>query len=448
MRTTDFDTDECRVIGLVLDDPRRFDDLIRRSGRALFASGHALEMFDAIERCRNRHGRIIREVVYGILRESQGAAGAQLLMEEASRAAEIGTWSDSARLLEHRAHRRRIWEAGQAIRTKAEDPDVSPSDLDAETIRLATEAVQGRELVDAVQIGDVANSLLARLEQLEEDAPLIKAIPCGLADLNQRLKGLRAKCLYTIGAGTGIGKTHLTLHVAQAAAERGHTVLFVSLEMDRDALLERMVTRQVGNFDLSTRVTGDVKNRVTTGVSKIAGLPFFICDNREVGVQHVQSLARVLDAQWGIDLVVVDYLTMLDDPPGRMEKRHAVAHNVKKLRSLAGEINAPVVMVSQVNRNLADRKNKRPEISDLYESAVIEQHSDGILLLHREDKYTDHSAYHYEMVKGVMEIHVAKLRYAADGMRVFVRLDAERSVLQDMSAEGVKRYLEGLRNAK
>lgn len=448
MTVTDFDTDESRVLGLVLEDARRFDDLERRGGRALLSSKHARALYDALVQCRDRRGRVIREVVYGILRSDVGPVEAQALMEHASGEAAFGSWDESMALLEERAHRQRIWEAAQAIAQVSRDDSLSASDVDAETIRLATEAVSGRELVDAVQIGEAAWSLLQRLDELEEGAPLVKAIPCGLSELNAKLKGLRAKCLYTVGAGTGVGKTHLTLHLAHHAAMTGHTVLFVSLEMDRDALLERMVARYVGDFDLSRRVTAEVKTRVVDGVSKIAGLPFFICDNREIGVRHIQSLARVLDAQWGIDLIVVDYLTMLEDPPGMREKRHAVAYNVKKLRALAGEIGAPVIMVSQLNRALAGRQDKRPEISDLYESGVIEQHSDAILLLHREEKWTDETAAHYTKIQGVMEIDVKKVRYAKDGGKVYVKLDAERSVLRDMNVDEKRRYLEGLRDAK
>ena len=445
---TDFDASESRVLGLVLEDGRRFDDLERRGGKTLFTSKHARTVYDALVACRDRHGRVIREVVYGILRSDVGPVEAQALMEHTSSEAAFGSWSDSMALLEERAHRRRIYEAAQAIAQVARDENLSLADIDAETIRLATEAVSGRELVDAVQIGEVARDLLYRIDQLEAGQSLVKAIPCGLAELNAKLKGLRAKCLYTIGAGTGVGKTHLTLHIAHHAAMKGHTVLFVSLEMDRDALLERMVARYAGEIDWSRPLTEDVKNRVIDGVSKVAGLPLFICDNREIGVRHIQSLARVLNAQWGIDMIVVDYLTMLEDPPGVREKRHAVAHNVKKLRALAGEIGAPVLLVSQINRSLSERADKRPLITDLYESGVIEQHSDAILLLHREEKWTDPEAPHYAEIAGVMEINVAKVRYARDGGKVYAKLDAERSILRDMTADEKMRYLEGLRDAK
>ena len=448
MQSTRFDNAESCVLGLVLDDPRRFDDLERRGGRALFAATQSRALYDALIACRDRHGRVIREVVYGILRSDVGSVEAQAIMEHVADEAALGSWETSVALLEERAHRRRVWEAGKAIAQTAADENIKPADLDAEAIRLVTEAVSGRELVDAVQIGDVARSLLQRIDQLEAGAPLVKAIPCGIASLNARLKGLRAKCLYTIGAGTGVGKTHLTLHMAHHAATHGHTVLFVSLEMDRDAILERLLARYAGRIDWSAKLTEDVKTRVIDGVSKVAGLPLFICDNREIGVRHIQSLARVLDAQWGIDMIVVDYLTMLEDPPGVREKRHAVAHNVKKLRALAGELGVPVLLVSQINRSLTERADKRPMITDLYESGVIEQHSDAILLLHREEKWTPPDAPHYEAVKGIMEINVAKLRYAEDGGTVYVGLDADRSVIDDLDPWAKRRYLEAIKSAK
>jgi len=82
--------------------------------------------------------------------------------------------------------------------------------------------------------------------------------------------------------------------MAHHAATKGHTVLMVSLEMDRYAIMERLVARYAGKVDWSMRLTPEIKNRIIDGVTKIAGLPFFICDNREVGVRHIQSLARVL----------------------------------------------------------------------------------------------------------------------------------------------------------
>jgi len=448
MTRTDYDADEMRVLALVLDDGRRFDDLERRGGRSLFASKHARTVFDAVVQCRDRHGRVIREVVYGILRQGVGPAEAQILMDHLISEAVYGDWDDSLALLQDRAHRRRIYEAAQAIAQTARNEELSPSEIDAETIRLATEAVSGRELVDAVQIGDVARDLVHRLDQLEAGQSLVKAIPCGLIELNMRLKGLRSGCLYTVGAGTGVGKTHLTLHMAHHAATNGHTVLMVSLEMDRYAIMERLVARYAGKVDWSMRLTPEIKNRIIDGVTKIAGLPFFICDNREIGVRHIQSLARVLDAQWGIDLIVVDYLTMLEDPPGVREKRHAVAHNVKKLRALAGELGVPVLLVSQINRSLTERSDKRPMITDLYESGVIEQHSDAILLLHREEKWADKEAPWYGDIAGIMEIHVAKVRYAEDGARVYAKLDAERSILRDLTPDETFAYLEAIKRAK
>src|SRR5690606_7820523 len=179
----DLDVAESRVLGLVFEDERRFDDLERRGGRVLLASQYARTLYDACAQCRERHGRVIREVVYGILRSDVGPVEAQAIMDSAASEAMFGAWETSLGLLEERAHRRRVWEAAQAIAQTARNEEVSPSDLDAEAIRLVTEAVSGRELVDAVQIGDVARNLLHRLDQLEAGVPLVKAIPCGLSEL-------------------------------------------------------------------------------------------------------------------------------------------------------------------------------------------------------------------------------------------------------------------------
>lgn len=440
--------DELRVLGLVLEDVRRFDDVLRH-GDLLFGTKEGITLFEACKKCHEKRGRVIPEVVQGYLRRAVRPDEARYIVDTAIEASAFASWEESLRILADRAHRRRIVQAASSILQAANNEEMSAADLDAEAIRLITEAISGRELVDAVTIGEVAERLL---DDLDSKKPLVKAIPAGLVSLNSRLKGLRSGCLYTVGAATGMGKTHLMMHIAYNASKQGHVGLIVSLEMDRYALRDRMLARFAGSYDLSRVIDADLRGKLEYAVSEVAGLPLYICDNRSIGVQHVQSLARVLEARHGLDYIIVDYLTLLNDPPGVREKRHAVGHNVKELRALAGELQVPMIVVSQVNRSLAHRDDKRPKISDLYESAVIEQHSDGILLLHREGKYI-HDA-HGEVppeVDGVMEIEIAKLRYAPDGGKVYVRLDAGTSTLRDMERHEMQDYLiylEAMRRGK
>src|SRR5690606_11709982 len=131
-------------------------------------------------------------------------------------------WEESLGILADRAHRRRIVQAASSILQAANNEEMSAADLDAEAIRLITEAISGRELVDAVTIGEVAERFL---DDLDSKKPLVKAIPTGLVSLNSRLKGLRSGCLYTVGAGTGMGKTHLMMHMAYNASKQGHVGL-------------------------------------------------------------------------------------------------------------------------------------------------------------------------------------------------------------------------------
>lgn len=435
--------EELRVLGLVLEDVRRFEDVLRH-GDMLFATKEGTALYEACKECHEKRGRVVPELVQGTLRRKVGPTEAREILDLAVELATISQWDESLKILVDRAHRRRIIQAAGAILQAARNEDMRVEDLDAEAIRLVTDAVMKRDLVEAVTIGDVATKWL---DDIETKKGLIKAIPIGLVELNNRLKGLRGGCLYTIGAGTGIGKTHLVIHICHFASSRGYVGLLVSLEMSRYDICQRMVARLAGPFDLAEKVDGELKDRLEDAVSKVAGLPLYICDNRYMGAQHVQSLARILQAKHGIDYLVVDYLTLLQDPTGVKEKRHAVAENVKALRALAGELNIPVIIVSQVSRNLAERRDKRPKMTDLYESAVIEQHSDAILLLHREEKYR-FDAYNWcpPEIEGVMEIEVSKVRYARDGGRVYAKLDAGRSILRDMNTQEIREYLKALKS--
>src|SRR5690606_8188272 len=139
-----------------------------------------ITLFEACKKCHEKRGRVIPEVVQGYLRRAVRPDEARYIVDTAIEASSLARWEESLRILADRAHRRRIVQAASNILQAANNEEMSASDLDAEAIRLITEAISGRELVDTVTIGEVAERLL---DDLDSKKPLVKAIPTGLVSL-------------------------------------------------------------------------------------------------------------------------------------------------------------------------------------------------------------------------------------------------------------------------
>ena len=302
------------------------------------------------------------------------AAAIELAQEAAPMAALAAQHADSIRTA---AQRRALIAEGMALAQDAQDPERSVREL-ADGARAHLDKIAG-ELPSSGTLGGV-DALCNFYTQLT-GGPIEPVVRFGFAKIDEALCIAGPK-LVVIGARPSVGKSALLLHLAINAICAGKRVLLVSLEMDADELLGRMVARLSGvsSSDIGARKLTDAQLlSVTEGMASLPGDRFAVCTAART-VRDVRREALRMRANGGLDLVAVDYLQLLDAGRKTSNRVEAVGDITRSMKLLACELGVPILTASQLNR--ASERNDAPHLSDLRESGSIEQDADAVLLLH------------------------------------------------------------------
>lgn len=258
-------------------------------------------------------------------------------------------------------------------------------------------------------IKDVLSGFVDTLEQRFANEGQLRGVPSGLNDLDSLLLGFRPSSLYVIAARPTMGKTAFMGQSAINAAAMGYSVGIVSAEMTAEQLAERMVAA-TGRIDAHQLGTGKLDDddwpRLTNAVSRLSANRLLFFDKPSCTIADITLQAREWSLSGGLDILFVDYLSLLK-PDGKHETRsREVGDMAQGLKQLARTLKIPVVCLAQLSRKCEERPNKRPINADLRDSGEIEQEADAILFLYRDEVYhpdTDS--------KGVAEIIVRKNRH-------------------------------------
>ena len=233
-------------------------------------------------------------------------------------------------------------------------------------------------------------------------------MPTSYHDFDELTGGLQKSDLVILAARPSMGKTALALGMAYGAAiSHGKTVGIFSLEMSATQLVQRLLSMETGINSHRLRM-GDVDEgefeRMVRAIGRLSEANIFIDDQAGASIMDIRSKARRLQAENGLDLVVIDYLQLMSGR--RTENRvQEISEISRGLKGLARELNVPVLALSQLSRAVETRSDHRPMLSDLRESGSIEQDADLVLFIYREDKYDQETE-----KQGVAEIIVAKHR--------------------------------------
>jgi replicative DNA helicase len=279
-----------------------------------------------------------------------------------------------------------------------------------------------------VPLRDLVTGSFDAIQQLQEHKGLVTGVPTGFVDLDERTSGLQPSDLIIVAARPAMGKTSFTLNIAQHVGTRTEkTVGFFSLEMSKEQLFMRLLTSEAridahrlrGGF-LSDKDYG----RLSTALGTLAEARVFIDDTPSIGVLEMRAKARRLKAEHGLDLLVVDYIQLMQGR-GRFENRQLELASISRaMKGLAKELRIPIVALSQLSRAPEGRKDRRPQLSDLRESGALEQDADVVLFIYREDQYEP-----TEENEGVAEIIIGKQRNGPTGtvrlafLKEFTRFD-------------------------
>jgi len=246
----------------------------------------------------------------------------------------------------------------------------------------------------------------------------------GFGVLDEYLGGLQRSDLVVLGARPSLGKTSLSLGIARhAAGEYGAKVGLFSLEMSREAVVQRFLAAEA---DVDSRrlrigqISEEEKERLMAATGPLSEMPIFVDDTPQPRVAEIRSKARRLYHERGVDLIIVDYLQLIQGE-GRIDNRvQEISQITRSLKALARELDVPVLAVSQLSRALEMRTSHRPQLSDLRESGSIEQDADVVLFIHREDAYLSEEEWERQnpgqpYPRGVATIIIAKHRNGPTG---------------------------------
>ncbi|MFH9354180.1 replicative DNA helicase [Kitasatospora sp. NPDC017646] len=297
-----------------------------------------------------------------------------------------------AQIVHESAVLRRLVEAGTRIAgmgyAAEGDVDEIVNAAQAEVMALADQASDD----GAAPLMDGMDVTMTKVEDRKHNKGRITGVPTGFADLDQLTQGLQAGQMIVIAARPAVGKSTLALDIARSASitHRLTTALF-SLEMGREEIQLRAVSAE-GRVALhhlrSGEMTDDDWVRSGRAISRMTDAPLLIDDNPVQSALSIAARCRKIKQRRGLDLVIVDYLQLLQGAGRRAENRQQeVSDMSRNLKLLTKQLGVPVIALSQLNRGPEQRADKRPMISDLRESGSIEQDADVVILLHREDAY-------------------------------------------------------------
>ncbi len=259
-----------------------------------------------------------------------------------------------------------------------------------------------------VPIKSVLEEAFNRIDELHKDGNKFRGIPTEFHDLDNILAGLQKSDLVVLAARPSIGKTTLALDIARNISVKSKTPVGIfSLEMSSDQLVDRLIAAQAG-VDLWRLRTGKLKSDDFQKIGEAMGIlseaPIFIDDTATANIIEMRTVARRLQAEHKLGLIIIDYLQLME---GRSNENRVqeISEISRGLKNLAKELNIPVLALSQLSRAVESRPDQIPKLSDLRESGSIEQDADVVLFLYREDRVKPDTPN-----KNIVEVHIAKHR--------------------------------------
>ena len=314
-------------------------------------------------------------------------------------------------VLEH-SHRRKLLKASGRIEllAMAMDKEIhSVLDEAEQTIFTASDDAIGDGLVG---VNDVLEGAIERIEEIENRGTGLSGLPTYFADLDYYLSGLQEGNLIVLASRPSMGKSSLGLNISTNASKEGKVVAFFSLEMTKEELVQRVLFSEakVTSGDARKGQLGPEKwSRVVEAASKVNSLPLYFDDAPVITVTDIRAKSRRLKSSKGLDLIVVDYLQLMQSSSGD-NRQQEIAEISRNLKNLARELRVPILALSQLNRAAEAREDKRPRLGDLRESGAIEQDADIVMMLYRDDYYNPGTE-----IPGVAEVNIVKNRSGQTG---------------------------------
>lgn len=406
---------EQSVLGGLLLDNRRWDEVTELIAADDFYSHTHREIFRAaIALCEENHPADVVTVAERLEQDGRldAVGGLAYLGTLARNTPSAGNLTAYARIVRERAILRNLIGAANDIVERAYRPEGrSPGEIldHAEQVIFEISSRDSRRRTGFMPIKGLLTQAIDRIEELfQSDSPLT-GVPTGFSRLDEMTSGLQPSDLVIIAGRPSMGKTSLAMNIAENAAVGSRLPVAVfSMEMPGQQLAMRMIA-SLGRINAHRIRTGKLSDddwaRLTSAVGLLNEAPIFVDDTPALTPLELRSRARRIHREHGLGLLVVDYLQLMQATESTENRATEISNITRSLKILAKELNVPLIAMSQLNRSLESRPNKRPVMSDLRESGAIEQDADVIVFIYRDEVYNEDSP-----DKGTAEIIVGKQR--------------------------------------
>lgn len=320
-----------------------------------------------------------------------------------------------ARIVEEKSLLRRLIRTATTIATDGYERENEVEGLLSEAEKSIMEVAQRKNAGAFHNIKDVLVRTYDNIELLHNRKGDVTGIPTGFAELDRMTAGFQRNDLIIVAARPSVGKTAFALNIAQnVATNTDETVAIFSLEMGAEQLVMRMLCAE-GNINAQSLRTGALTDedwrKLTMAMGSLSNSGIYIDDTPGVRIGEIRSKCRRLKQEQGLGMILIDYLQLIQGNGRSGENRQQEVSEISRsLKSLARELEVPVIALSQLSRGVEQRQDKRPMMSDIRESGSIEQDADIVAFLYRDDYYDKESEN-----KNMIEIIIAKQRNGPTG---------------------------------
>ncbi len=414
---------EQAVLGGLMLAPGALDNVADRLGEDDFYRKDHRLIWRAINELANK-GMPCDAVTLGDWFESNGlvemVGGAGYLIELANSTPSAANIAAYAEIVREKSVLRQLIDAGTSITEDGYRPEGKSvhevlESAERRVFRIAESGARGKK--DSVSMREAVDAMFAELVARYDDPAALLGLSTGFTDLDELTSGLQPSDLIIVAARPSMGKTAFALNIAETAALGSKKAVAVfSMEMSAAQLMTRMVSglaRIDGQRLQRPRLLAEEEwARLPRAIEIAREAPIAIVEAPSLSPAELRSRARRLHREHGgLGLIVIDYLQLMHVPGRKNENRNTeIAEISRSLKGLAKELNVPVIALSQLNRSLEQRADKRPMMSDLRESGAIEQDADVIMFIYRDEYYNKES-----QDKGIAEIIIGKQRNGPTG---------------------------------
>lgn len=342
------------------------------------------------------------------------------------------------RIVERAAVRRKLIEAASRVAQAAHDAELEIDDVIERSEQAVFDVTERRLNRDLVPIKHVVSDVFDRVDHIARHSDDLMGVPSGFIDLDTKLSGMQKSDLLIVAGRPGIGKTSLLLSIVLNAARHNQRVALFSLEMSNEQVVQRFLSGETHIPSQRFR-DGQLEDKdwqaFVAATQALSKLPVYLDDTPLITTGEMRTKARRLHMEYGLDLVVVDYLQLMSSSQRTDNRVQEISYISRFLKGLARDLNVPVLAAAQLSRAVEQRQDKHPVLSDLRESGSIEQDADVVMFIYRDEYYNPETT----EKPNVAEVNIAKHRNGPTGL---VELYFEKELAQFKNAARVRHSTE------